>query len=391
VNVIPTWDEIRRGDTTDIYFRRTMEVLRAAGKDRTRVVAEAIVKKFPGGYGYGILSGTDELLGLLSGLPVNVDAMGEGTLFHVMEPVFAIEGPYGAFCELETAMLGVICQASGIATAASRVRWAAGGKSVLSFGARRMHPALSTLIDRNAFIGGADGVSAIRSAEYLGEIPQGTMPHALVLVFGDTVSAMQAFDATVDPAVPRVCLIDTLQDEKFEAVRVAEALQGRLSGIRLDTPGSRRGDFRRILQEVRWELDLRGFRNVRIIASGGLGEEEVRALRDVVDGFGVGTSLSNAPTIDYALDLVEVEGVPFAKRGKWSGRKQVYACGTCGRRSVLPAGQAGGPCACGGSPGPLLIPAMGDGKALAAPAPAREVRERVARQVERFHARGASE
>jgi nicotinate phosphoribosyltransferase len=389
MNVIPTWEEIRRGDTTDIYFRRTMEVLRAAGKDGTRVAAEAIVKKFPGSYGYGILSGADELLALLSGLPVDVDAMEEGTLFHVMEPVFTVEGPYGAFCELETAMLGVVCQASGIATASSRVKHAAGEKSVLSFGARRMHPALSTLIDRNAFVGGADGVSVIRSASFLGETPQGTMPHALVLVFGDTVSAMQAFDATVDPSVPRVCLIDTLQDEKFEALRVAEALRERLSGVRLDTPGSRRGDFRKILQEVRWELDLRGFGHVRLIASGGLGEEEVRALRDVVDGFGVGTSLSNAPTVDYALDIVDVEGVPFAKRGKWSGRKQVYACGSCGTRSVRPAGRPTGACVCGSAPKPLLNPAMRDGKVLAPPSPAREVRERVLRQVERFHARGA--
>jgi len=389
MNVIPTWEEIRRGDTTDIYFRRTMEVLRAAGKDGTRVAAEAIVKKLPGSYGYGILSGADELLALLSGLPVDVDAMEEGTLFHVMEPVFTVEGPYGAFCELETAMLGVVCQASGIATASSRVKHAAGEKSVLSFGARRMHPALSTLIDRNAFVGGADGVSVIRSASFLGETPQGTMPHALVLVFGDTVSAMQAFDATVDPSVPRVCLIDTLQDEKFEALRVAEALRERLSGVRLDTPGSRRGDFRKILQEVRWELDLRGFGHVRLIASGGLGEEEVRALRDVVDGFGVGTSLSNAPTVDYALDIVDVEGVPFAKRGKWSGRKQVYACGSCGTRSVRPAGRPTGACVCGSAPKPLLNPAMRNGKVLAPPSPAREVRERVLRQVERFHARGA--
>ena len=389
MNVIPTWEEIRRGDTTDIYFRRTMEVLRAAGKDGTRVAAEAIVKKFPGSYGYGILSGADELLALLSGLPVDVDAMEEGTLFHVMEPVFTVEGPYGAFCELETAMLGVVCQASGIATASSRVKHAAGEKSVLSFGARRMHPALSTLIDRNAFVGGADGVSVIRSASFLGETPQGTMPHALVLVFGDTVSAMQAFDAAVDPSVPRVCLIDTLQDEKFEALRVAEALRERLSGVRLDTPGSRRGDFRKILQEVRWELDLRGFGHVRLIASGGLGAEEVRALRDVVDGFGVGTSLSNAPTVDYALDIVDVEGVPYAKRGKWSGRKQVYACDSCGTRSVRPAGRPTGACVCGSAPKPLLNPAMRDGKVLAPPSPAREVRERVLRQVERFHARGA--
>jgi nicotinate phosphoribosyltransferase len=198
---------------------------------------------------------------------------------------------------------------------------------------------------------------------------------------------MRAFDAAVDPAVPRVCLVDTLQDEKFEAVRVAEALRERLSAVRLDTPGSRRGDFRRILQEVRWELDLRGFRHVRLIVSGGLGEEEVRALRDVADGFGVGTSLSNAPTIDYALDIVEVEGVPFAKRGKRSGRKQVDACESCGARTVRPAADPPGRCPCGGAREALLHPALRAGRPVEPPSPPRAIRDRVLRQVERFHAR----
>ena len=386
---IPTRDEILRGETTDIYFRRAMDVLRAAGKDRVRVTAEAIVKRLPAGYGYAVLSGMDEMLSLFDGIDVDVEAMEEGSLFFPYETVFTIDGPYGAFAELETAMLGMICQASGVATAASRVKHAAGERMVLSFGARRMHPALSTLIDRNAFIGGADGVSAIRSAAFLGEIPQGTMPHSLVLVFGDTVAAMRAFDAAVDPAVPRVCLVDTLQDEKFEAVRVAEALGERLAAVRLDTPGSRRGDFRRILQEVRWELDLRGFGHVRLIASGGLGEEEVRTLRDVADGFGVGTSLSNAPTIDYALDIVEVEGVPFAKRGKRSGRKRVDACETCGARTVRPAADPPGPCPCGGVRETLLRPAVRAGRPVGTPSPPRTIRDRVLRQVGRFHAREA--
>ncbi len=384
--LIPSTEEIRRGDTTDVYFRRTMEVLRACGKDRVRVAAEAFVKRFPRDYGYAVLSGRDEMISLLEGLEVDVDAMEEGTLFFPGEPVFTVSGPYGAFCEMETAMLGLVCQASGIATAASRVKRAAGDRQVLSFGARRMHPAISTLIDRNAFVGGADGVSVVRSAEYLGEAPQGTMPHALVLVFGDTVEAMRAFDAAVDPSVPRVCLVDTLQDEKFEALRVAEALKERLSAVRLDTPASRRGNFRRILQEVRWELDLRGFGRVRLIASGGLSEEDVRELRDVADGFGVGTSLSNAPTIDFALDIVEVEGVPFAKRGKCSGRKQLRACPDCGKRAVLPAGAPGGDC-CGRPMESLLVPAMRGGRPVSAPAPPREIRQRVLRQVERFHAR----
>lgn len=389
MNVIPSWEEIRRGDTADVYFVRTMEVLRGLGKDRVRVKAECIVKRFPVGYEYGIVAGVEELLSLLAGRSVSVRAMEEGTLFQVGEPVVSFDGPYGEFCEMETAMLGVICQASGVATKASRVKHAAGAASVLSFGARRMHPALSTVIDRNAFIGGIDGVSVVRSAAFLDEEPQGTMPHALILVLGDTVRAIRAFDEFADAAIPRICLVDTLQDEKFEAIRVAEALGTKLSGIRLDTPSSRRGDFRRIIEEIRWELDLRGHSHVRIMVSGGLAEDDVRSLRDVVDGFGVGTCISNAPTVDYALDLVEIEGVPFAKRGKSSGGKQVFRCGACAARKVVPEGRGAPACACGQAMEPLLIPAMEDGRPLRGPAPPREIRRRVIDEVARFHARQA--
>jgi nicotinate phosphoribosyltransferase len=91
MDLIPTRDEILRGETTDVYFRRTMEVLRATGKDRVRVTAEAIVKKFPAGYGYAVLSGMDEMLSLLAGIDVDVEAMEEGSLFFPFETVFSVE------------------------------------------------------------------------------------------------------------------------------------------------------------------------------------------------------------------------------------------------------------------------------------------------------------
>ncbi len=250
-----------------------------------------------------------------------------------------------------------------------------------------MHPALSTIIDRHAFVGGADGVSVVRSASFLGETPQGTMPHALILVLGDTVDALRGFDSAVAADVPRVCLIDTLQDEKFEALRAAEALGSGLAAVRLDTPSSRRGDFRKILREVRWELDLRGFSHVRIFVSGGLDEDDVASLRDIVDGFGMGTCISNAPTIDFSLDIVEVEGRPFAKRGKFSGGKQVLRCRSCGRRSVVPETKPVDPCLCGSPRDPLLLPAMKEGRILASPLPPRELRRKVLDQVAGFSKR----
>ena len=390
MKAIPSQEEIRRGDTTDVYFVRTMEVLRKLGKEKVRVKAEGFVKQFPDAYEHAVLAGMDEMLSLLSGRNVNVQAMGEGSLFLLGEPVFSIEGSYGEFCEMETAMLGILCQASGIATKTSRIKALAGDRTVLSFGARRMHPALSTIIDRYAFLGGADGVSVVRSAAFLGESPQGTMPHALVLVIGDTVEALRGFDQAVAADIPRVCLIDTLGDEKFEALRAAEALGKSLAAVRLDTPSSRRGDFRKILREVRWELDLREFSHVRIFVSGGLGEQDILSLRDTVDGFGVGTCISNAPTIDFSLDIVEVEGRPFAKRGKLSGGKQVVRCGSCGHRAVVPEAESPQVCRCGSPTEHLLLPAMKEGKVVAPTLSPRELRGRVNEQVAKFHARRAS-
>src|SRR4029077_695203 len=123
-----------------------------------------------------------------------------------------------------------------------------------------------------------------------------------------------------------------------EAIRVAEALGRELYAVRLDTPSSRRGDFFKILEEVRWELDLRGFDYVKILASGGIDEYEILKLNSLVDGYGVGTSIANAPVLSFALDIMEIEGVPMAKRGKRSGAKQVWRFPGTVQNTVLPAG-----------------------------------------------------
>ena len=60
---------------------------------------------------------------------------------------------------------------------------------MVSFGARRMHPALAPMIERNAYLGGCDGVAVAKSAELLKLEPSGTMPHSLILMLGDTVVA----------------------------------------------------------------------------------------------------------------------------------------------------------------------------------------------------------
>ncbi len=356
--------EIKAGQVSDVYFSRTVQILISRGI-RKRVKAEVRLKSFPqADWGFGILAGIEEVAGLLEGKPVNVWAMDEGTLFGAHEPVLVIEGTYVEWAEYETALLGLLCQASGIATKAARCKRAAGERQVISFGARRMHPAPVT-----------------KSAELIDADPTGTIPHALVLLFGDTVQALQAFHDVVDAKVRRVALIDTLQDEKFEAIRVAQALGKDLYAVRLDTPSSRRGDFYQILSEVRWELDIRGFEHVKILASGGIDEYEILKLNPLVDGYGVGTSIANAPVLSFALDIMEIEGQPMAKRGKRSGSKQVWRLPGTVRNVVLPAGKPA-PAGPDGRRGEgLLKPLIADGRVVRDLPPPRTLREYVLEQM----------
>ena len=385
-------EEIKSGKTTDIYFVRTKRILEAKGLSGIHVVAEVTPGKLPMGWPWGVLCGIEEEARLFEGCPVNVYSMPEGSIFYhtdyrgVREPVMFIEGPYGEFCLLETPMLGLICQASGIATRAARIKKVAGDKLVLAFGIRRMHPALAPMIDRAAYIGGFDGVSSLKGAEVIGVKPMGTMPHALIIAFGDQVKAWKAFDEVMEPDVPRVALVDTYYDEKAEAVMAAEALKDRLVAVRLDTPGSRKGNFAEIVREVRWELDVRGYRHVKIFVSGGLEENSVRELSEAgADAFGVGTSVSNAPTIDFAMDIVEVEGRPAAKRGKLSGKKQVWRCPECLVDVVQPFDNPPPPCPkCGGETEPMLRPLIKDGRIVADLPKPSEIRRYVLEQVKKL-------
>ncbi len=368
--------DILEGRITDVYFDRTVKILKAKAVNK-KVRAEFIAKSLPENWPWSVLAGIEEAAYLMKNLPVKVRSMKEGAVFYPFEPVMEIEGMYQDFCVYETALLGLLCQASGIATKASRFKKLAGDRPVISFGARRMHPVLAPMIERNAFIGGCDGVSVLKSGEIIGEDPMGTMPHALIICLGSTVDAVKAYDEVLGPEVKRVALIDTFLDEKFECLNVAGALGDRLYAVRFDTPASRRGNFFRILEEARWELDLRGFSHVKFYVSGGIKEHEVPLLNPIVDGYGIGTSISNAPVIDFAMDIVEVEGTPLAKRGKWSGSKRVLWCRHCGTRKIVPLGATGECCPCGAVFEEVLLPLLDEGRMMAEPETPAVIRRQV--------------
>jgi nicotinate phosphoribosyltransferase len=314
---------ILTGDSADVYFARAEEILAKEGLDPI-VVMEVFTRQ------EGILCGIDEakvlLAHVLADAPASdevlVEALGDGDTFSSREVVLRIRARYRQFGLYETAILGMLSQSTGWATAARECVEAAAPEPVISFGARHVHPDITDTLDYAAIVGGCVGASTPAGARLAGLAPTGTMPHSLVLIFGDTVRAAEAFDRHLAADVPRIVLVDTFKDEAEEALRVAAALGDRLYGVRLDTPSERGRVTADLVQEVRARLDLAGFGGVRIIISGGLDPERIRyfkAAGAAVDSYAVGSYISGARPIDFTGDLKQVDGRAIAKRGRIPG------------------------------------------------------------------------
>jgi nicotinate phosphoribosyltransferase len=308
-------EEIFAGATTDVYFVRTMEVLRSLGLEETSVVAEIFPSRG------GICAGVDEVRYLLRDAGVRVEALPEGEPFSAREIIMRIEGPYARFGLFETVILGMLAHPSGWAAAARQVVEVAGGVPVYAFGARHVHPAVAPVMERAALVGGVRGSACILGAKLAGQEPVGTMPHALILIVGDTVRAARAYHELMPAGAPRLVLVDTFTDEAVEALRVADAMGADLSAVRLDTPRERGSVTPDLVREVRARLDLAGHAHVQIFVSGGITPDRVPALIEAgADAFGVGSYISSAPPNDMTMDLREVNGKPLAKRGRIPGR-----------------------------------------------------------------------
>ncbi len=310
------------GDSADVYFARADRILDREGLDP--IVAMEIFSRHG-----GVLCGVDEAKNLLAhaladGDPADivVEALDDGDTFETREVVLRIRARYRRFGLYETAILGMLAQATGWATAASECVTAAAPQPVISFGARHVHPNVTEILDYAAIVGGCVGASTPAGARLAGLAPTGTMPHALVLIFGDTVRAAEAFDRDMEAGVPRIVLVDTFKDEAEESLRVAESLGDRLYGIRLDTPAERGRVTADLVTEIRARLDQAGFDHVRIVVSGGLTPDRITYFKDAgapVDSFAVGSYISGAAPIDFTGDIKEIDGRPIAKRGRIPG------------------------------------------------------------------------
>jgi len=323
VNITPPHFEIPDlwldGETADIYFPRTVEILKKEGINPVATM-EVFSRR------QGILCGIEEVKSLLvEVLPEDnceVWSLSQGEFFEGKEVVLRIKAPYQSYGSYETAYLGILSHCSGWATAAHECVNAAQGVPVISFGARHVHPSVVGIMEYSAIVGGCTGCASTSGAKLAGIKPTGTIPHALIIIMDSTAKATLAFDKHMPSELPRIALVDTLEDEVRESVTVAKSMRGKLQGVRLDTPSERGRVTADLVKEVRAWLDLEGFEDLQIVVSGGLDPERISYFIDEgapVDIFAVGSYISDAKPIDFTADLHEIEGKPIAKRGRMPG------------------------------------------------------------------------
>ena len=329
-------EKMRAGWYTDAYFNHARATLLQDGR-HPHVVMQVFQKN------QSWLGGMDEAIAILKlcahendGLEIR--ALYDGDRIEPWETVMTIEGDYTTFAHLETVYLGTLARRTLITTNVVHVLEAANRKPIIFMPARHDHHRVQTGDGYAAYVAGTIfgaeiGVTTDEQASWWGGRGIGTVPHSLIASYGgDTVLAARKFAEWAPAEMNVTVLVDFENDSVRTALEVADALGGRLWGVRLDTAESlvdrslwgELGDFRptgvneRLVWKVRDALDAAGHGAVRIVVSGGFTAEKIREFEQKgvpVDAYGVGSSLIRGSN-DFTADVIVTDGKPSGKVGR---------------------------------------------------------------------------
>ncbi|WP_067715457.1 nicotinate phosphoribosyltransferase [Nocardia yamanashiensis] len=327
---------------TDQYELTMLAAALSDGSAQRQCTFEVFARRLPHGRRYGVVAGTGRLLAALAEFRFgpdelavvskfldertlewlrgyrfsgDIDGYREGELYFPGSPILTVRGTFAECVLLETLILSIYNHDSAIAAAAARMISAAGGRRTIEMGSRRTHELAAPASARAAYLAGFDATSNLEAARTFGVPSAGTSAHAFTLLHSgsDGAHEAEAFRSQVAAlGVGTTLLVDTFDITKGVATAI-EVAGPELGGVRIDS-----GDLGVLARQVRDQLDALGATRTRIVVSGDLDEYAMAALRaEPVDVYGVGTSLvtgSGAPTAGMVYKLVEVEGVPVAKR-----------------------------------------------------------------------------
>jgi nicotinate phosphoribosyltransferase len=331
---------------TDYYELTMAQGYFLSGMAEKRACFDYFFRKLPFKGGYVVFAGLDDLLELLSNYTFDQDdieylrskgfreeflsylstfrfkgtihSVKEGEIIFPNEPVLRVEGTILETQIIETLTLNYLNFQSLIATKASRIKHAAGDRSVMEFGLRRAQGLGGIHATRAAIIGGAESTSNVYSAFTYGITPSGTMAHSWVESFDDEEEAFRRFaEIYPDNCIFLVDTYDTLRSGIPNAIKIAHEIERaghRVKGVRLDS-----GDLAYLSKHARFMLDAAGLHHVNIVATNQLDEHIIKSLLEQgarIDVFGVGTSMvigRDDAALDGVYKLSRYDGEPRIK------------------------------------------------------------------------------
>jgi nicotinate phosphoribosyltransferase len=248
-----------------------------------------------------------------------ITSVREGEIVFPLEPLLRVEGTLLEAQIIETALLNILNFESLVATKASRVKAAAGGRRVVDFGLRRAQGFGGVHASKAAIIGGIDATSNVYAAFHNGFEAAGTQAHSWVQSYDDELTAFRKYaEIYPDSCVLLVDTYNTLRSGVPNAITVAKELEKnghRLVAIRLDS-----GDLAYLSKHTRAMLDEAGLSYVKISVSNQLDEYVIRSLLEdqqaPIDMFGVGTRLVTgqpSAALDGVYKLSMCDGEPRLK------------------------------------------------------------------------------
>jgi nicotinate phosphoribosyltransferase len=314
---------------TDRYELTMLQAALRAGTAERRTIFELFGRALPDGRRYGVVAGAARALDAIDDFRFDTDTLDflrergvvdgpasdwlatyrfagdiwgypEGEAYFPGSPLMIVDGSFAECVVLETVLLSIYNHDSAIASAASRMTIAAGGRPCIEMGSRRTHERAAVAAARAAYIAGFDATSNLTAGRAYGIPTVGTSAHAFTLLH-DT--ERDAFAAQVDSlGADTTLLVDTY--DVAEAVRVGVEVAGPgLGAVRIDS-----GDLPHLAREVRRQLDALGAEKTRIIVTSDLDEYALAGLAAApVDGYGVGTALvtgSGHPTSGFVYKMV---------------------------------------------------------------------------------------
>jgi nicotinate phosphoribosyltransferase len=317
---------------TDHYELTMLQSAIVSGAADRRSVFELFPRRLPPGRRYGVVAGVGRALDAIEAFrftetEINLlreqrivdeptldwladfrfggDIWGypEGENYFPYSPLLVVESSFAEAVLLETVLLSIYNHDAAIASAASRMTWAAGDRPCIEMGSRRTHEAAAVACARAAYIAGFAASSNLKARQQYGVPSTGTSAHSFTLLHDTEADAFRAQVQSLGKGT--TLLVDTY--DIAEAVRLAVEIAGpELGAVRIDS-----GDLGVLAHTVRAQLDQLGARDAHIIVTSDLDEFAIAGLAAApVDGYGVGTQLvvgSGHPTSGFVYKLVARE------------------------------------------------------------------------------------